>query len=270
MRYPARRNASFETVLQRECGTAPSRRACDEVVLLGFLALEDPEQLAAKGLPFDAVEPPGGGVRSQARPDRRDRMVRRPVDQIGERRPIGLAFERGRTRFGTGDDQPGHIASTQRGDRLVKPAAVIAADIRARHFGQREQPERYGDPGRRGGAGHQVANLPFGSPQGRVGHVVDKADDDRFPGRLPGLSSGRWTGDERHQPRPAASSAWSRSAMMSSACSMPMLSRIVSGRTPALLWSAGGIWRCVVEAGWQASDFASPRLTSRLTSFSAL
>jgi hypothetical protein len=31
----------------------------------------------------------------------------------------------------------------------------------------------------------------------------------------------------------------------------------------------GVICRCVVEAGWQASDLASPRLTSRLNSFSA-
>ena len=33
--------------------------------------------------------------------------------------------------------------------------------------------------------------------------------------------------------------------------------------------SSADIWRCVVEAGWQASDLASPILTSRLISFSA-
>jgi hypothetical protein len=42
---------------------------------------------------------------------------------------------------------------------------------------------------------------------------------------------------------------------MSSMCSMPMLSRIISGSTPALRCSSGDICRCVVEAGWQASDF---------------
>ena len=57
--------------------------------------------------------------------------------------------------------------------------------------------------------------------------------------------------------------------MMSSTCSMPTLRRIISGVTPALRCSAGGICRCVVEAGWQASDLASPMLTSRLISCSA-
>ena len=57
--------------------------------------------------------------------------------------------------------------------------------------------------------------------------------------------------------------------MMSSMCSMPMLSRIISGLTPALRCSSADICRCVVEAGWQASDLASPMLTSRLNSLSA-
>src|SRR5207302_4335854 len=47
----------------------------------------------------------------------------------------------------------------------------------------------------------------------------------------------------------AACSACSRSAMMSSACSMPMLRRIISGVTPALRCSSTDICRCVVEAG---------------------
>ena len=57
--------------------------------------------------------------------------------------------------------------------------------------------------------------------------------------------------------------------MMSSMCSIPMLSRIISGLTPALRCSSADICRWVVEAGWQANDLASPRLTSRLTSLSA-
>src|SRR5262245_43091348 len=36
--------------------------------------------------------------------------------------------------------------------------------------------------------------------------------------------------------------------MMSSMCSIPMLSRIISGRTPALSCSSRDIWRWVVEA----------------------
>ena len=57
--------------------------------------------------------------------------------------------------------------------------------------------------------------------------------------------------------------------MMSSHCSMPMLRRIISGVTPALICSTGDICRCVVEAGWQASVLASPILTKRLIRRSA-
>ncbi len=57
--------------------------------------------------------------------------------------------------------------------------------------------------------------------------------------------------------------------MMSSMCSMPTESRIISGRTPATRCSSADICRCVVEAGWQASDLASPIFTSRLNRWSA-
>ncbi len=63
-------------------------------------------------------------------------------------------------------------------------------------------------------------------------------------------------------------SACERSARMSSTCSMPTQSRIIPGVTPARACSSGVIWRCVVEAGWQASDLASPMFTSRLNSCS--
>jgi hypothetical protein len=50
---------------------------------------------------------------------------------------------------------------------------------------------------------------------------------------------------------------------------MPTDSLIISGRTPALFFSSTDIWRCVVEAGWQASDLAPPILTKRLNDFRA-
>src|SRR5204863_8886581 len=83
----------------------------------------------------------------------------------------------------------------------------------------------------------------------------------------------RQRGSARHGPlthaRVAAASAWSRSARMSSMCSMPTLSRIVAGPRPACRCSSADICRWVVEAGWQASDLASPRFTRRLKSLSA-
>ena len=57
--------------------------------------------------------------------------------------------------------------------------------------------------------------------------------------------------------------------MMSSMCSMPIDSLTMSSDTPARFSSSGESWRWVVEAGWQASDLASPILTSRVISFSA-
>src|SRR5690606_5832814 len=67
-------------------------------------------------------------------------------------------------------------------------------------------------------------------------------------------------GCHKSQPR-AASSAWLRSARMSSMCSMPMDRRTRSRDTPARASSSSLSWRWVVEAGWQASDLASPMLT---------
>src|SRR6267143_4972152 len=55
-------------------------------------------------------------------------------------------------------------------------------------------------------------------------------------------------------------SAWSMSQRMSSSVSMPTEMRIMSGVTPAFSWSASLICRCVVEAGWMISVFASPML----------
>src|SRR5216684_3899338 len=59
---------------------------------------------------------------------------------------------------------------------------------------------------------------------------------------------------------PASCSAWSMSQRMSSSVSMPTEMRIMSGVTPAFSWSASLICRCVVEAGWMISVFASPML----------
>ena len=54
---------------------------------------------------------------------------------------------------------------------------------------------------------------------------------------------------EQTRSRMAWAKAWSRSAMMSSLCSMPTEMRIVSEVMPALRCSASGNWRWVVEAG---------------------
>jgi hypothetical protein len=63
--------------------------------------------------------------------------------------------------------------------------------------------------------------------------------------------------------RSPAAIRMSRSARMSSRCSIPTQSRIMSGVTPAFACSSSESWRCVVEAGCAASDFVSPMFTSR-------
>lgn len=65
-------------------------------------------------------------------------------------------------------------------------------------------------------------------------------------------------------------SAWSMSAIRSSICSIPTDRRIMSGVTPTTRKSSGVSCLWVVEAGWLTSDFASPRFTRRLKSFTAL
>src|SRR5262245_6802868 len=64
-------------------------------------------------------------------------------------------------------------------------------------------------------------------------------------------------------------SAWSMSQRMSSSVSRPTDMRTMSGVTPALIWSASSIWRCVVEAGWMIRVFASPMLARWLMNWAA-
>ena len=56
---------------------------------------------------------------------------------------------------------------------------------------------------------------------------------------------------------------------MSSSDSMPTDMRTMSGVTPALIWSASSICRCVVDAGWMTSVFASPMLARWLMNCAA-
>ncbi len=67
----------------------------------------------------------------------------------------------------------------------------------------------------------------------------------------------------------ATASACSRSARISSMCSMPTLRRIISGVTPTFACSSGVSCRCVVEAGWHVSDLESPMFTMRLNNRNA-
>src|SRR5208283_63146 len=107
----------------------------------------------------------------------------------------------------------------------------------------------------------QIVKLSLGGPQGSVRHIVDEPEDEGFVAKsslrggfdlsqhYPSLPEPRGPLALTNKDRSAASSALSKSSMMSSTCSIPMLSRIVSGVTPAFRCSSIDIWRCVVEAG---------------------
>src|SRR5579862_376923 len=149
--------------------------------------------------------------------------------------------------LGTGDNQPVEIAVPQPIDRLVVLRCVAPPFWRARYLGQRKNPQRHLAPP--GGAGQQVADLQFGELERRIRHVVDEADRDRAGASRRPLLRQPFDDSGGHRYSAHCARAWSRSETMSSTCSIPTLRRIISGVTPAFFWSAGGIWRCVVEAG---------------------
>mmetsp|Transcript_13807 Transcript_13807/g.33267 ORF Transcript_13807/g.33267 Transcript_13807/m.33267 type:complete len:387 (-) Transcript_13807:250-1410(-) len=68
----------------------------------------------------------------------------------------------------------------------------------------------------------------------------------------------------RDYPRRATSSACAKSAQMSSMCSMPTLTRIISCVTPLAVCSVSVSCLCVVLAGWMTRVLASPTLASWL------
>ena len=91
-------------------------------------------------------------------------------------------------------------------------------------------------------------------------------------GSIRASTKGAFDGINRHdagavQARPNAllqtfSNAWLMSAMMSSACSIPMDRRTYPGVTPVASWSLADSWEWVVVDGWIASERASPILAT--------
>jgi hypothetical protein len=59
-------------------------------VILSFLAVENTGKLLIKGAPGNTVYVIYGGVRGKARPDRRNCLIFRPINELRQRRPVGL------------------------------------------------------------------------------------------------------------------------------------------------------------------------------------
>src|SRR5271165_1516907 len=153
---------------------------------------------------------------------------------------------------------------------------MLLSQFSARNSGQRVELEAHWNVA--GCSIKQLEELDFGVFQGRVRHVVDECNSDalgpcgvafdrsrraqtlsRGPtGRNPAAVNDQWHDiplgtDWRYDLSRfhilALSSAWARSAIMSSICSMPTLSRSISGVTPTFSCSSGDNCRWVVDAG---------------------
>src|SRR5579862_353554 len=248
-----------------------------QIVMTAGRMLEQAEAFVLQRTALDAVIVQHRGMACEARERGRRSVAVEPVEQVRERVPERLVFQVRVFRLGAGDD---HRVEA-RGHKLRKILVRILRQmtpprIAALHAAQRIKRDEDAQLRRR--RVDHVEELACGREQGRVRHVVDDAELEAFEAP----SGARAFQDRGHQDQPTArlgaismtspadaSSACVRSAMMSSTCSMPMHSRIISGFTPACSSCASVNWRCVVEAGWQASDLQSPILTSRLKSLSA-
>jgi hypothetical protein len=154
----------------------PWPRALGEGVRLRHLAIEYAELLLRQRAPLDAVDMEHHGVRSETRPDRRRGVVARPLDKLGQRRPVGLVLEICGTRLRAGHHQAVEMAVPQFGNIAISrsyflPAAIAAGDIR-----QRIEPQAHDAVSRRGA--DEFDELAFRRFERGIGHVVDEPDLD--------------------------------------------------------------------------------------------
>ena len=165
------------------------------------------------------------------------------VDQFCEVLPIDLIAEVRRLRLGPCDD---HGVELRPFDCLSGTGPLVPPGPGGRAALQRGQMQTHKLEGRAFKAfGHEGRKLPVGVDQRRIGHVIHKPDLQDLVRRARhqiALANGRDDGA-------TAVSAWSRSARISSMCSIPTLRRIISGFTPAARRTSGGICRWVVDAG---------------------
>lgn len=123
---------------------------------------------------FDAVIVENGGVRRQARPDRRDGIVARPVDQSGQCRPIRLVLKLRGARLGASHDQAVELRFAQLGHIAIACGKPPPRRVGARDFGDGEQLEADDNVVRR--CTDEIEELPLGRLARRVGHIVDQPD----------------------------------------------------------------------------------------------
>ena len=137
-------------------------------------AIEHAEQFLFERLAFDAVGVENGRMRRETRPDGRGGMFSRPVDELGQCRPIRLVLQLCGPRLSAGHDQPVEARVPELGNIAVSFGEFRPRSIGARELRKRKQLEANDHIGCR--RLDQIEELPLGRFPRRIGHVVDEPD----------------------------------------------------------------------------------------------
>ena len=167
----------------------------------GEPTIEYAELLLRERAALDAVCVQHGGVRGEARPDRRGGIIARPVDDRAQVLPIRLVFEVLGAWLGAGDDQAVKRRVPQLGNIAIFSGQCPAHIFAARHLRNHEQFQEH--DARRRGFADQFGELPLRGLERGIGHVVDEPDGDAIRGVEFGRGS---TGveEQRHGFTPAS------------------------------------------------------------------
>jgi hypothetical protein len=159
----------------------------------------------------------------------------------------------GEESFGTGSD---HVREK---DGLWAVLFWLNILAQRRQSVEQVMQDHWAEFGRNVYSRHDYENLPTDVANAIIGQV--RAAFATLPGQAIGNYTVKFC---------TAASACSRSALMSSMCSMPIDRRTMSSETPAFFISSGAELAVRgARPGWQARLLASPMLTRRVTSFSA-
>src|SRR5580704_2962389 len=219
-----------------------------QYVLARLDVLEYAKALLREAAAAQSIEMKHGCVRGQTGKERGLPGTLKAVKQGRHGAPERLVFQIGHTRFGPRDDEGvQRRISDGVGTAIALCFKMMPACVTAGNARQGKQTNLDRDAWRC--LNKEALELQFCSRQSGVWHIVDEADANAWAVNLARVSqngrhlpveaistpfsdSGRLdrAGDTGVQ---AAASACDKSAMISSMCSMPMDSRIISGVTPA-------------------------------------
>src|SRR5579862_8771581 len=176
------REIGLREIIPARMGSRSPRRHAGHQRMVGDAgAIEQAETLVVETAAADAIDVQNRGVRGQAGPDGGARIFLGPLDDAGERSPVGLIGEIGGLRFVAGDDQRVELAVPEVLDAGVKAIEMTAAGFGPWNVGQGV--EGHADGYVLGGGIEQREELALGRLERSIGHVIDDADLDTVGGR---------------------------------------------------------------------------------------